>query len=80
MRYDYKCSDCEIVFEVTHGIMDDNEVECPNCGGFNTDKLITGVPAIVMNWWNAAASDSAGLTHKRFFSAVEKGDVDGCYA
>ncbi len=80
MRYDYKCSDCEMVFEVTHGIMDNSEVKCPDCGGVNTEKLITGVPAIVMNWWNAAASDDAGLTHKRFLGAVDKGEVDGCYA
>lgn len=31
-RYDYKCEDCEDVFETTHGV-DENVAGCPRCGG-----------------------------------------------
>lgn len=40
--YDYKCLDCEKVFEVIHG-MDDKYSECNICGSKNIKKLISKV-------------------------------------
>ena len=32
-RYDYRCPACDIVFEVTHGMLEHPQVTCPDCGG-----------------------------------------------
>ena len=32
-RYDYRCTHCGNVFEVTHGMTEHPEVTCPICGG-----------------------------------------------
>ena len=31
-RYDYRCTACEKVFEVEHGMTEHPEVTCPDCG------------------------------------------------
>lgn len=31
-RYDYRCPECNEVFEVTHGMRERPEVVCPTCG------------------------------------------------
>ena len=31
-RYDYKCTDCDIIFEVEHPMSEHPEVLCPTCG------------------------------------------------
>lgn len=31
-RYDYKCTKCDHVFEVRHGMTEHPEVKCPECG------------------------------------------------
>ena len=31
-RYDYKCPECDIVFEVEHPMSERPEVLCPTCG------------------------------------------------
>lgn len=30
--YDYRCTSCDHVFEVTHGMTERPEVTCPKCG------------------------------------------------
>ena len=32
-RYDYRCTSCGKVFEVSHGMREHPEVVCPDCGG-----------------------------------------------
>ena len=32
MFYDYICHECEIVKEVSHGMMEEPEILCDNCG------------------------------------------------
>ncbi|MBS5449847.1 MAG: hypothetical protein KHZ24_01335 [Coriobacteriia bacterium] len=31
-RYDYRCPNCDVVFEVSHGMMEHPVVTCPTCG------------------------------------------------
>ncbi len=31
-RYNYRCTSCGSVFEVTHGMLEHPEVTCPTCG------------------------------------------------
>jgi putative FmdB family regulatory protein len=38
-RYDYKCSKCEYVFEVTHSIHDEPEVNCEKCKAISTRQI-----------------------------------------
>ena len=40
-RYDYRCLDCEGVFEVTHGMADAPLRECRLCGSESVRKLIS---------------------------------------
>ena len=38
-RYDYKCSKCEYVFEVTHSIHDEPEVNCEKCKAISNRQI-----------------------------------------
>jgi putative FmdB family regulatory protein len=38
-RYDYKCSKCEYVFEVTHSIHDEPKVKCEKCKAISTRQI-----------------------------------------
>lgn len=38
-RYDYKCTKCELVFEVTHSIHDEPEVKCEKCKAISTRQI-----------------------------------------
>ncbi|HEB74575.1 MAG TPA: zinc ribbon domain-containing protein, partial [Candidatus Desulfofervidus auxilii] len=40
--YDYRCEDCNHVFEAMHGI-DEPPPTCPNCGSKWVKKIITMV-------------------------------------
>lgn len=39
-RYDYKCRDCEEVFEESHPIDESPKILCPKCEGENTFKYM----------------------------------------
>ena len=40
--YDYKCKECEKVFEVFRRFSElDEEVKCPNCGSEKTEKVFS---------------------------------------
>ncbi|MBH38185.1 FmdB family transcriptional regulator [bacterium] len=39
--YDYKCNDCNDVFEVTHSIMEDPSISCPSCQSGLVTRLIS---------------------------------------
>lgn len=43
--YDYRCHQCETVFEAKHGFHD-SPPPCPHCGSANIAKHITTAPAI----------------------------------
>ena len=38
-RYDYRCTACDKVFEVEHGMREHPEVTCPDCGAAATRVL-----------------------------------------
>lgn len=35
-RYDYRCPKCDVVFEVSHGMLEHPVVTCPTCGAVAT--------------------------------------------
>ena len=41
--YDYKCPECEIRFEVSHGMSEDAP-PCPECGHETPQRVITAAP------------------------------------
>jgi putative FmdB family regulatory protein len=42
-NYDYKCDECEEVFETFHGMSEIPEnLECPACKSEKVDKMISG--------------------------------------
>ena len=42
-RYDYKCSKCEHLFEVTHSIHEDPEIKCEKCKAISNRQIPTRV-------------------------------------
>jgi putative FmdB family regulatory protein len=42
-RYDYKCSKCEHMFEVTHSIHDEPKVKCEKCKAISNRQISTRV-------------------------------------
>ena len=38
-RYDYKCSKCEHLFEVTHSIHEDPEIKCEKCKAISNRQI-----------------------------------------
>jgi len=38
--YDYKCLECEAVFEAFHGMNESPKLECNQCSSLNTQKKI----------------------------------------
>jgi len=39
--YDYKCLECEEIWEVQHGISEAPELSCPACRSSRTQKVIS---------------------------------------
>lgn len=44
MRYDYRCSDCESVFETSHAMDKKPRVKCPECGSLKTEVAFLTTP------------------------------------
>jgi len=47
--YDYRCVDCKETFEARRGMFDPTCPTCPECGG-DTEKVIVGTPASILDW------------------------------
>ena len=43
--YDFRCQDCQVVFEVTRSIGDTDPVACPACGG-DTKRVFSPVGVV----------------------------------
>jgi len=42
-RYDYKCSKCDLLFEVTHSIHEDPVIKCEKCKAVSTRQIPTRI-------------------------------------
>ena len=42
-RYDYKCSKCEHLFEITHSIHEDPEIKCEKCKAISNRQISSRV-------------------------------------
>jgi putative FmdB family regulatory protein len=83
--YDYKCTDCDDVFEIVHGL-DDTVESCPKCGG-KVRRLFHPVGIIFKGSGfyktdNRSGSDNGGSkpsppqTEKKAEKAADKGSAD----
>jgi putative FmdB family regulatory protein len=44
MTYTYKCSKCKHIQEVKHGMLEQPEIICKECGNLITEKIIVYPP------------------------------------
>lgn len=60
-RYDYKCRECETVFEEEHSVNESPEVKCPSCSGTDTFKYMGNYDTMTVRFKGAgwAINDSA---------------------
>jgi putative FmdB family regulatory protein len=60
--YEYKCRECELVFEVLKRSRssEDEPEQCPDCGGDNTDKLFSSFAGMVPVAAGGGGCPSAG--------------------
>ena len=71
--YDYKCIECDDVFEVTHG-MNDTVESCPRCGG-RVRRLFRPV-GIIFKGSGFYKTDSRAASDNGGKSRPEKADKD----
>lgn len=44
--FEYRCSDCQEQFEELVSYSESKDVDCPHCGGHNTEKLVSAFAII----------------------------------
>ena len=65
--YEYKCNNCEEIFEYFHKITDPPVTECPVCGGELT-RLISGGIGVIFKGSGFYVTDSKGAKNSSFAS------------
>ena len=55
--YDYKCEQCEHIFEAFHGMQENPVLRCPECGG-RTKRQISGGAGLIFKGDGFYATDS----------------------
>ena len=61
--YDYKCSNCDTMFEARHGF-DDPSPACPNCEYVEVQRVILKAPRVAQGM-NASVSDTGTATKEQ---------------
>jgi putative FmdB family regulatory protein len=54
--FKYRCADCQANFEDLVPFSQSNNVECPQCGSYNTEKLVTTFATL----GNSSSTSSVG--------------------
>lgn len=73
-RYDYKCSKCEYVFEVTHSIHDEPKVKCEKCKAISHRQISNKVylyGTVGINW-NTNPNDASESMKKKASKAAKR--------
>lgn len=74
-RYDYKCSKCEYVFEVTHSIHDEPKVKCEKCKTISHRQISNKVylyGTVGINWNTNPNGASESMKKKASKAAKRK--------
>ena len=62
-RYDYRCTSCGKVFEVSHGMREHPEVVCPDCGAAASRELsASGIVLKGSGFYNTDQRGSSSAT------------------
>ncbi|MCX7633702.1 MAG: zinc ribbon domain-containing protein [Turneriella sp.] len=77
--YDYKCVDCGRIFEKFHGINEQPQVNCPDCGSQNTTRQVSlgagiifkGAGFYVNDYKKASATATAEKTETKTEAKAE---------
>ena len=74
-RYDYKCSKCEHLFEVTHSIHEDPEIKCEKCKAISNRQIPTRVNlygTVGVDWNTDPSKVSSSMREKAKKAAKRK--------
>jgi putative FmdB family regulatory protein len=71
--YEYKCSECEEVFEVFQKITDDPLKTCQVCGG-ELKRLISGGMGVIFKGSGFYTTDYKNSAHKSYDSSSKKSE------
>ncbi len=47
-NYSYKCSNCQNVLEISHGMNEKPQITCNSCGSNSVSKLISGGTGFIL--------------------------------
>ncbi|MBR2834620.1 MAG: hypothetical protein IKE43_02750 [Coriobacteriales bacterium] len=62
-RYDYRCTECNHVFEVTHGMKEHPDILCPECGAAATRVFdVSGIILKGSGFYNTDQRGKKGAT------------------
>jgi putative FmdB family regulatory protein len=73
--YEYKCSECEEVFEFFQKMTDEPVKTCPVCSG-SLNRLISGGVGVIFKGSGFYTTDHKNKSHKGFDSKSKKTDTD----
>ncbi len=64
--YEYRCAECGQKFEELVSFDKSNDMECPNCGSKNTQKLVSTFATMGSSSGGASAASSCGPSGSPF--------------
>ena len=73
--YEYKCSECEEVFEFFQRMTDEPMKTCPVCAG-KLNRLISGGMGVIFKGSGFYTTDSRNSSHKKFDAKSKKEEAD----
>ena len=73
--YEYKCSECEEVFEFFQRMTDEPMKTCPVCAG-KLNRLISGGMGVIFKGSGFYTTDSRDSSHKKFDAKSKKEEDD----
>ena len=73
--YEYKCSECEEVFEFFQRMTDEPMKTCPVCAG-KLNRLISGGMGVIFKGSGFYTTDSRDSSHKKFDAKSKKEEAD----
>ena len=79
--YDYKCTRCNKIFEVFHGITENPDVLCPECSGVSVRQISGGVgimfkgPGFYVNDYKKKSAETSSQDQTKSVSSETKKPV-----
>lgn len=75
-RYDYRCTACDTVFEIEHGMREHPDVTCPSCGAPATRVFdVSGIVFKGSGFYNTDQRGKKGSTEATSGSSTESTEL-----